>query len=116
MFFNALTPEIGLDIGKLQILLSFKKKGARLVEASFSDHKSLVNDVKQVDVVICTMSGNSGTDFGVSDASDSISRRSTSECSYGFSMKFDRARLKLVSWTLVAFKLQPAVRVPRHLS
>ncbi|KAK1375054.1 NmrA domain-containing protein [Heracleum sosnowskyi] len=50
-------PEIGLDIDKLQILLSFKKKGARLVKASFSDHKSLVNAVNQVDVVICTMSG-----------------------------------------------------------
>lgn len=50
-------PEIGLDMDKLQILLSFKKKGARLVEASFSDHQSLVNAVKQVDVVICTMSG-----------------------------------------------------------
>lgn len=50
-------PEIGLDIDKLQILLSFKKKGARLIEASLSDHQSLVNAVKQVDVVICTMSG-----------------------------------------------------------
>ncbi|KAL8112766.1 isoflavone reductase homolog [Apium graveolens] len=50
-------PEIGLDIDKLQILLSFKKKGARLIETSFFDHQSLVNAVKQVDVVICTMSG-----------------------------------------------------------
>ncbi|KAE9613251.1 hypothetical protein Lal_00027552 [Lupinus albus] len=50
-------PEIGLDIEKLQILLSFKKQGAILVEASFSDHKSLVDAVKLVDVVICTMSG-----------------------------------------------------------
>lgn len=49
--------EIGLDIDKLQLLLAFKKQGARLVEASFSDHQSLVNAVKQVDVVICTMSG-----------------------------------------------------------
>lgn len=50
-------PEIGLDIDKLQMLLSFKKQGAHLIEASFSDHHSLVEAVKQVDVVICTMSG-----------------------------------------------------------
>lgn len=50
-------PEIGLDIDKLQILLSFKEQGAHLVAASFSDHESLVNAVKLVDVVICTMSG-----------------------------------------------------------
>ncbi|GFZ16621.1 pinoresinol reductase 1 [Actinidia rufa] len=49
--------EIGLDIEKLQMLLAFKEQGARLVEGSFSDHQSLVNTVKQVDVVICTMSG-----------------------------------------------------------
>ncbi|XWS49474.1 hypothetical protein CRYUN_Cryun12cG0006600 [Craigia yunnanensis] len=50
-------PEIGLDIEKLQMLLSFKKQGAHLIEGSFNDHKSLVEAVKQVDVVICTMSG-----------------------------------------------------------
>lgn len=50
-------PEIGLDIDKLQMLLSFKKQGAHLIEASFSDHRSLVEAVKRVDVVICTMSG-----------------------------------------------------------
>ncbi|KAJ7953368.1 Isoflavone reductase-like [Quillaja saponaria] len=50
-------PEIGLDIDKLQMLLSFKKQGAHLVEASFSDHRSLVDAIKQVDVVVCTMSG-----------------------------------------------------------
>nr|GLL44432.1 Hopanoid-associated sugar epimerase [Ipomoea trifida] len=51
--------EIGCtsDIDKLQMLLSFKEQGARLVEASFDDHRSLVDAVKQVDVVICTMSG-----------------------------------------------------------
>lgn len=49
--------EIGLDIDKLQMLLSFKKQGAHLIEGSFSDHQSLVDAVKQVDVVICTMSG-----------------------------------------------------------
>ncbi|EXC26257.1 hypothetical protein L484_022831 [Morus notabilis] len=50
-------PEIGLDIEKLQMLLSFKKEGAHLVEGSFSDFQSLVDAVKKVDVVICTMSG-----------------------------------------------------------
>ncbi|XP_068334282.1 isoflavone reductase homolog [Pyrus communis] len=50
-------PEIGLDIEKLQMLLSFKKEGAHLVEGSFSDFQSLVRAVKLVDVVICTMSG-----------------------------------------------------------
>ncbi|MQM15120.1 hypothetical protein Taro_048059 [Colocasia esculenta] len=39
------------------MLLSFKAQGARLVESSFSDHGSLVDTVKQVDVVICAMSG-----------------------------------------------------------
>ncbi|KAL4570442.1 hypothetical protein LXL04_026094 [Taraxacum kok-saghyz] len=50
-------PEIGYDVEKLQKLLSFKEKGARLIDGSFSDHQSLVDAVKQVDVVICTMSG-----------------------------------------------------------
>uniref|UniRef100_A0A7N0U4F6 NmrA-like domain-containing protein n=1 Tax=Kalanchoe fedtschenkoi TaxID=63787 RepID=A0A7N0U4F6_KALFE len=49
--------EIGLDIDKLQMLLSFKQDGAHLVDGSFSDHQSLVEAVKLVDVVICTMSG-----------------------------------------------------------
>lgn len=49
--------EIGLDIDKLQMLLSFKKQGARLVEGSFNDHKSLVEAVRKVDVVISTISG-----------------------------------------------------------
>ncbi|OVA15191.1 NmrA-like [Macleaya cordata] len=50
-------PEIGLDIDKLQMLLSFKAQGARLIDGSFSDHRSLVDAVKQVDVVICVISG-----------------------------------------------------------
>ncbi|KAK4435534.1 Isoflavone reductase [Sesamum alatum] len=50
-------PEIGLDMDKLQILLEFKRQGARLIDGSFSDHRSLVEAVKQVDVVICAMSG-----------------------------------------------------------
>ncbi|KAF3782591.1 Isoflavone reductase-like protein [Nymphaea thermarum] len=49
--------EIGLDIEKIQILLNFKQQGARLVEASFSDHRSLVEAVKLVDVVVCALSG-----------------------------------------------------------
>ncbi|KAI3949421.1 hypothetical protein MKW92_036409 [Papaver armeniacum] len=49
--------EIGLDIGKLQMLMSFKKKGAQLIDGSFSDHQSLVRAVKQVDVVISAVSG-----------------------------------------------------------
>ena len=49
--------EIGLDIEKLEMLLSFKKQGAHLVEGSFSDFQSLVDAVKKVDVLICTMSG-----------------------------------------------------------
>nr|AFK37287.1 unknown [Lotus japonicus] len=50
-------PELGLQIEKLQMLLSFKKQGAHLVKASFSDHKSLVDAVKKVDVVISAISG-----------------------------------------------------------
>ncbi|XP_042512797.1 isoflavone reductase homolog [Macadamia integrifolia] len=49
--------EIGLDIDKLQMLMTFKELGAKLIEASFSDHRSLVDAVKQVDVVICAISG-----------------------------------------------------------
>lgn len=49
--------ELGYKVEKLQKLLSFKEKGAQLVDGSFSDHRSLVDAVKQVNVVICTMSG-----------------------------------------------------------
>ncbi|KAL5973607.1 hypothetical protein ACLOJK_030260 [Asimina triloba] len=50
--------ELGVgDIEKVQMLLSFKDQGAHLVEASFSDHQSLVHAVKQVQVVISAMSG-----------------------------------------------------------
>ena len=49
--------EIGVDIDKVQMLLSFKENGTHLVPGSFSDHQSLVNAVKLVDVVICTISG-----------------------------------------------------------
>ncbi|CAJ1930988.1 unnamed protein product [Sphenostylis stenocarpa] len=50
-------PEIGVDIEKVQLLFSFKEKGAKLVSGSFNDHQSLVNAVKLVDVVICAISG-----------------------------------------------------------
>ena len=50
-------PEIGLDIEKLQLLLSFKEQGARLVRGSLNDHQSLVNAVKLVDVVISAIAG-----------------------------------------------------------
>lgn len=50
-------PEIGVDIEKVQMLLSFKEKGAYLVSGSFSNKQSLVDAVKLVDVVICAISG-----------------------------------------------------------
>ncbi|KAL4324106.1 hypothetical protein GQ457_11G020480 [Hibiscus cannabinus] len=49
--------EIGVDIEKVQMLLSFKQQGAHLVAASFNDHQSLVSAVKLVDVVVCAISG-----------------------------------------------------------
>ncbi|KAH1106634.1 hypothetical protein J1N35_010402 [Gossypium stocksii] len=49
--------EIGVDIEKVQMLLSFKQQGAHLVTGSFNDHQSLVKVVKLVDVVICAISG-----------------------------------------------------------
>ncbi|KAK2973214.1 hypothetical protein RJ640_024501 [Escallonia rubra] len=50
-------PEIGVEIEKVQMLLSFKAQGAHLVASSFDDHRSLVDAVKLVDVVICAISG-----------------------------------------------------------
>ncbi|XP_024996272.1 bifunctional pinoresinol-lariciresinol reductase-like [Cynara cardunculus var. scolymus] len=50
--------DIGLHVEKVQMLLSFKKQGARLLIGSFDNHRSLVEAVKQVDIVICTISGN----------------------------------------------------------
>ncbi|GJN41288.1 hypothetical protein PR202_gn00639 [Eleusine coracana subsp. coracana] len=55
--FVLMRPEIGLDVDKLQMLLSLKAQGARLLEASLEDHAGLVAAVKQVDVVISAMSG-----------------------------------------------------------
>ncbi|TVU51777.1 hypothetical protein EJB05_03221 [Eragrostis curvula] len=55
--FVLMRPEIGLDIDKLQMLLSLKAQGARLVEASHDDHTGLVAAMAQVDVVISAMSG-----------------------------------------------------------
>ena len=53
--FVLMRPEIGMDIDKLQLLLSFKAQGASLVEASMDDHRSLVAAVKLVDVVVSAM-------------------------------------------------------------
>ncbi|KAJ0053075.1 hypothetical protein Pint_03550 [Pistacia integerrima] len=50
-------PDIGLAMDKVEMLLSLKKEGARLIEGSFSDYGSLVEAVKQADVVISAMSG-----------------------------------------------------------
>ncbi|MCD7461148.1 hypothetical protein HAX54_045374 [Datura stramonium] len=50
-------PEIGVEIEKVEMLISFKMQGAHLVTASFDDHRSLVDAVKLVDVVICAISG-----------------------------------------------------------
>ncbi|XP_008666342.1 isoflavone reductase homolog [Zea mays] len=52
-----LRAEIGLDIDKLQMLLSFKAQGAWLVEASLEDHAGLLAAVAQGDVVVSAMSG-----------------------------------------------------------
>ncbi|KAJ9537555.1 hypothetical protein OSB04_030288 [Centaurea solstitialis] len=50
-------PDIGVDIDKVQMLLSFKNQGAHLLNGSFNDHRSLIEAVKKVDVVICAISG-----------------------------------------------------------
>ncbi|KVH91660.1 3-beta hydroxysteroid dehydrogenase/isomerase [Cynara cardunculus var. scolymus] len=52
--------DIGLHVEKVQMLLSFKKQGARLLIGSFDNHRSLVEAVKQVDIVICTISARMG--------------------------------------------------------
>lgn len=49
--------EIGVDIEKVEMLISFKMMGAHLVPGSFNDYSSLVDAVKLVDVVICAVSG-----------------------------------------------------------
>lgn len=43
------------DINKVETLISFKSEGAHLVEASIDNHRSLVNAVKRVEVVISAM-------------------------------------------------------------
>ncbi|GFZ17088.1 pinoresinol reductase 2 [Actinidia rufa] len=50
-------PEIGADVDKAQMLLSYKERGAHLIPGSFGDHRSLVDAMKLVDVVICAISG-----------------------------------------------------------
>uniref|UniRef100_A0A0D6QYB6 NmrA-like domain-containing protein n=1 Tax=Araucaria cunninghamii TaxID=56994 RepID=A0A0D6QYB6_ARACU len=48
-------PDFAANIHKAQLLISFKQDGAQLVLGSFDDHESMVNAVKQVDVVISAM-------------------------------------------------------------
>ncbi|MED6179504.1 hypothetical protein PIB30_001801 [Stylosanthes scabra] len=50
-------PDIGPNIEKVQLLLSFKHQGAKLLKASLHDHQTLLNAVKQVDVVISAIAG-----------------------------------------------------------
>nr|Q9LD00.1 RecName: Full=Bifunctional pinoresinol-lariciresinol reductase 3; Short=PLR-TP3; AltName: Full=(-)-lariciresinol reductase; AltName: Full=(-)-pinoresinol reductase [Thuja plicata]AAF63509.1 pinoresinol-lariciresinol reductase [Thuja plicata]AAF64183.1 phenylcoumaran benzylic ether reductase homolog Tp1 [Thuja plicata] len=50
-------PEALSYIDKVQMLISFKQLGAKLLEASLDDHQGLVDVVKQVDVVISAVSG-----------------------------------------------------------
>ncbi|KAK9103027.1 hypothetical protein Sjap_020281 [Stephania japonica] len=49
-------PENCMDINKIQLLLRLKKRGAKLIKGSVSDHESLVHAVKQVDIVISALS------------------------------------------------------------
>ncbi|WMV24413.1 hypothetical protein MTR67_017798 [Solanum verrucosum] len=50
-------PEIEVDIEKVEMLIFFKMQGVHLVTASFNDHRSLVDALKLVDVVICAITG-----------------------------------------------------------
>ncbi|KQJ91704.1 hypothetical protein BRADI_4g39269v3 [Brachypodium distachyon] len=50
-------PDMGFAVDKIQMILSFKAAGARVVEASVDDHRSLVDAVKKVDLVVSAMSG-----------------------------------------------------------
>lgn len=56
--FVLIRPEVGFDIEKVHMLLSFKQAGAKLLEGSFEDPQSLVAALKQVDVVISAVAGN----------------------------------------------------------
>jgi len=51
-------PQVAFDIEKVQMVLSFKQAGAKLLEGSFEDPQSLVTALKQVDVVISAVAGN----------------------------------------------------------
>ncbi|KAL5834393.1 hypothetical protein ACOSQ4_013890 [Xanthoceras sorbifolium] len=50
-------PATGANINKVHMLLSFKEQEAHLLTSSFGDHKSLVDAVKLVNVVMCAISG-----------------------------------------------------------
>ncbi|KAK9128736.1 hypothetical protein Syun_017533 [Stephania yunnanensis] len=49
-------PENCMDINKIQLLMRFKKGGAKIIEGSLSSHGSLVRAINQVDVVISALS------------------------------------------------------------
>ncbi|KAK9093250.1 hypothetical protein Syun_028161 [Stephania yunnanensis] len=49
-------PENCMDINKIQLLMRFKKGGAKIIEGSLSNHGSLVRAINQVDVVISALS------------------------------------------------------------
>ncbi|GLJ28615.1 hypothetical protein SUGI_0563920 [Cryptomeria japonica] len=50
-------PQAANDLAKVDLLISFKKAGAHLLQGSLDDHESLVAALKQVDVVISAMAG-----------------------------------------------------------
>ncbi|GLJ28614.1 hypothetical protein SUGI_0563910 [Cryptomeria japonica] len=50
-------PQAAHNLGKVDLLISFKKAGAHLVQGSLDDHESLVTALKQVDVVVSALAG-----------------------------------------------------------
>ncbi|KAK9148178.1 hypothetical protein Scep_006935 [Stephania cephalantha] len=49
-----------MDINKIQALLRLRKRGVQFIEASVSNHESLVRALKQVDVVVSALPQTSG--------------------------------------------------------
>lgn len=47
--------QIASNIHKAQLVISFKQAGAHLIQGSVDDHESIVNALKQVDVVVSTI-------------------------------------------------------------
>ncbi|EFJ24689.1 hypothetical protein SELMODRAFT_414678 [Selaginella moellendorffii] len=54
--FVQVRPEAARDVEKVQLVLSFRRAGAKIFWVSLDDHDELVKLLKQVDVVICTVS------------------------------------------------------------